>query len=158
MAAFTYSFKARITERDFGRMSYAVVDLPAKVCKDLPLSDYPRLRVRGAINDVAHKGALQPKGDKKWCLMLSKRVMKSCGVAIGDRVSVGFEIDDQDAVDVPVELAEAIAQDDMAARIWGELTPGKQRGFSYMVDSAKRTETRERRAKEVLEMLYELDC
>ena len=106
---------------------------------------------------VPHKGALQPKGDQKWCLMLSKRVMKQCGVTIGDRVSVGFEIDDQDAVDVPTELANALEQDELAARIWRELTPGKQRGFSYMVDSAKRPATRICRANEVLELLHDLD-
>ena len=155
--AYTYSFKARITERDFGRMSYAVVDLPSKLCKELPLADYPRLRVKGVINDVPHKGAIQPKGNRKWCIMLSKRAMKNCGVGIGDRVSVGFEIDDQDAVDVPAELTHALDRDEVAARIWQELSPGKKRSFSHMVDSAKRAETRERRASEVLEMLHELE-
>ena len=156
MASFTYSFKAKITKRDFGRMTYAVVDLPAKLRKELPLEDYPRLRVRGAINDVPHKGALQPKGDKKWCLMLSKRVLKNCGVAIGDRVSVGFEIDDQDAVDVPEELTDALELDEVATRIWRDLSPGKQRSFCHMVNSAKRAETRRRRAATAVEMLHDL--
>jgi len=157
MQSYTYSFKARINELDFGRMTFAAIDLPASVAKDLPLKDYPRLRIKGAINDVPHKGAIQPKGKNKYYLMMSKRAMKTCGVSVGDRVTVGFEIDDQDAVDVPAELANALEQDDSAARIWRELTPGKQRGFCYMVDNAKRTKTRERRAQKVLQMLEELE-
>ena len=88
--------------------------------------------------------------------MISKRVRKACSAKIGDRVTVGFEIDDQDAVDVPPELQNALEQDDEAMLVWRELTPGKKRGFAYMVDSARRKETRERRAEEVLEALRDL--
>lgn len=154
---FTYSFEARIEKRDFGRMVYAVVKVPARICKELPLADYPRLRVRGEISQNEYRGAFQPQGDKKWCLMLSKRFMKSCGVEIGNRVQVGFEIDDQDAVDVPEELLMALEQDEAAAAIWQELTPGKKRGFAHMVNSAKRVETRQCRAADVIEMVNELE-
>ena len=43
-------------------MSYAVVDLPAKLRKDLPLADYPRLRVRGAINDGPAQRSIATEG------------------------------------------------------------------------------------------------
>ena len=158
MGNFTYSFRAKIIEHDFGRMSLAVVEVPASIRKDLPLADYPRLRIRGQINEMPHKGALQSKSKSKskWYVMLPKRVLKACRAKIGDRVTVGFEIDDQDAVDVPAELVSALEQDEVASKIWNNLTSGKQRGFAYMVDSAKRIETRERRAQEVLRALHEL--
>jgi len=157
MPNFTYHFSGKIVQHQMRNMTFSVVFLPAKLAKELPLDDYPRLRVDGAVNETPFNLALQPTGGKKkWHLLMSKRFLKSCGAKLGDRVAVGFEIADQEAVNVPVELTAALETDNQAAHIWSELSAGKQRGFAYLVDSAKRSETRMRRADEVLQLIREL--
>ena len=58
-----------------------------------------------------------------------------------------------DAVEIAEELLEALAQDDEARERWETFTPGMQRSVNHYVDSAKRPETRIRRAVEVTEKI-----
>ena len=154
--SFTYGFTAKVIEQkdSAGKYTFTIVKVPAKAQKELPLDQYPRLRIRGEVNGHPFEGALQPSGGR-WSLMLSKQRMKEFGVSVGDRVTIGFEIADQDAVDVPLELQQALEEDSESAKIWDNLTPGKRRGFAYRVSSAKQPATRSRRVAEVLEALDE---
>ncbi|QDT05103.1 hypothetical protein K227x_35010 [Rubripirellula lacrimiformis] len=87
--------------------------------------------------------------------MVSKKLQKLCGVSMGDRVSVSFDIAVQDAITVPMELRYALEANDAAREVWDSWTAGKRRGFCYRVDSAKMVETRERRVEEVIDTLME---
>lgn len=153
---YTYSFTAEIKAYDFNRYIYSAVYLPSKLCKQLDLKSNPRLRVRGVIADCPFDGACQPAGDETWYLMLSKKFLKQNKLEMGDRVTVSFDVADQDAVEVPKELQHALNANTRAGTIWAALTPGKQRGFAYRVSSAKREATRAKRVEEVIEGLLEL--
>ncbi len=87
--------------------------------------------------------------------MVSKKLQKLCGVSLGDRVAVSFDIANQDAITVPCELQFALEANDAAREVWESWTAGKRRGFCYRVDSAKMPETRERRVEEVIDLLME---
>ena len=87
--------------------------------------------------------------------MVSKKLQKLCGVTLGDRVSVSFDIADINAITVPMELQYALEANDAAREVWDSWTAGKRRGFCHRVDSVKMIETRERRVEEVLERLKE---
>ena len=56
-------------------------------------------------------------------------------------------------VEVPDELAGALAEDRDAGERFDALTPGKQREYTEYIADAKRTETRARRLEKILPMI-----
>lgn len=149
---FPFSFEAVIEAHDFGRFAYTVVYLPERMRSELPFDRHPRLRVEGEIAERPFEGAWQP-GQGRMFLMIPKEIRSDADLALGDEIEVRFRIADQDAVDVPAKLRTAIAGNDAASEAWDAATPGKQRGMAYHVRSAKRDETRRRRAGEIVEAL-----
>ncbi|MEM7677961.1 MAG: YdeI/OmpD-associated family protein [Myxococcota bacterium] len=149
-----YRFTTTVDIYDFGRMQYTVAYVPGEIAAALPLSRYPRLRIDGRVGGVPFHGALQPAGGV-WYLILSKRLLKDAGLVLGDEVGISFVIADQDAVDVPPDLEEAIQQRHDLREVWESLTPGRRRSFSHRVDSAVRLETRERRILEVIDAIMD---
>ena len=152
MSDYPFQFEAKVQFHDFGKFRFSVVYLPKRLESKLPLKEKPRLRISGEISGIRFDAALQPT-KSRWYMMVSRRMLKICGLTVGQLAMVEFEIADQDAVEVPDELRHALDADDEAAAIWNSLTPGKRRGFAYRIASAKRSETRERRVEEVLELL-----
>ena len=86
-------------------------------------------------------------------LMVSRRLMKRLGAENGDEIEIRFGLADQDAVRVPVELAEALDAHADLREVWDGWTAGKRRGWAHRVASAKAAETRRRRVEEVLAAL-----
>lgn len=152
---FPYVFEAPIEYLDFGRMAYTVVYLPSALRDELPLDQYPRLRISAEVADLPVDGALQPAGGERWYLMVTRQLMKQGNLAVGDEVEVRLQIADQDHVDVPTELQLALDEDGDANTAWNQLTAGRQRGLVHRIVSAKRTETRAKRLAEVLATLKE---
>lgn len=154
MSDYPYNFVAKIVKYGFGKVKFSVVYVPKEILSQLDFTESKRLRIDGEIEGVRIEGALMPtKG--KWYLMVSKKLQKLCGVSLGDRVSVSFDIADQEAITVPMELQHALEANDVAREVWDSCTAGKRRGFCYRVDSAKMVETRERRVEEVIDTLME---
>lgn len=147
-----WEFDAPVEYHDFGRMKYAVVYLPEAVRQQLPFDQYPRLRVDAEVNEQPIDGAFLP-GQGKHYLILSKRLLKSAGLAPGAMAHVNFRLADQDAVTVPEELEMALAANPETQEAWDALTPGKQRGLAYRVASARTAPTRRKRVNEVLTTL-----
>ncbi len=153
MTFFTHTFEAKVTEHAVSdAYNYTVVYLPKTLHAELPLKKHPRLRVDAEINDYPIAGAFQPARGKYY-LMLSKRFLKSAGLAIGDKVEVRFRVADQEEVNVPEELEAALKGDRAARTFWKSLSAGKRRGMAHRVESAKRAETRARRVVEIMEAL-----
>lgn len=61
-----------------------------------------------------------------------------------------FAIADHHAVDMPVELTEALSLLPRAGSVWNELTPGKRCGFAHQVREVKTPPTRTRRVAKVI--------
>ena len=134
---------------------YSVLFVPDALHRILPFSTYLRLRVEGEINDVPVALAFIPSGDGRHYGIVSPKVLKASGHSLGETARMRFRIDDQDRVDVPDDLQAALdARPDICA-LWDDLTPGKRRGSSYHVDTAKRLETRRKRIDAVFEAVTE---
>ena len=56
-------------------------------------------------------------------------------------------------MEVPDELAGALADDGVAGERFDALTPGKQREYTEYIVEAKRAETRTRRLEKILPMI-----
>lgn len=154
---FDREFEAEIVRHVIGngprKVTYTVVWLPQDIEAKLPFDDFPRLRVTGEIADVPFEGAWQPAGEHGKYLMVPKQVFASAEVSVGDRVEIRFKITDQNAVDVPEALQDAIDSDDDLTKAWAELSAGKQRAFAYRVSSAKTEKTITKRVDEVTHMI-----
>ncbi len=149
MSDYPYNFDVKITE--------TLVYLPKHIVSQLDFGKSKRLRIDGEIDGIRIECGLMPdKG--KWCFMVSKKLQKLCGISSGDTASVSFDIADSEAVVVPKEFQFALEANDAAMSVWQKWTAGKRRAQCHRVLSAKRVETRERRAEEVIALrLAELE-
>ena len=90
----------------------------------------------------------------EYMLGLSKEVRAGAGVDADDKVQVQLELDRSErTVDIPPELAEALAGDADASVAYDRLAYTHRKEFANWVREAKREETRERRVARTLEML-----
>ena len=82
---------------------------------------------------------------------LSKASCAALGVTIGDRVAACIALDAAPReVEIPAELAAALAGDREAAALFEQLAYTHRREYATWVGEAKRAETRQRRAAEAL--------
>ena len=154
LSFYPFQFEAPIVYQTVGSDTYAytVVFLPGDLQARLPLGKHPRLRVCGEIGEQPFEGALTPVRGR-WYLLLSKKMLKAMGAAVGDTVEVRLAIADQDAVDLPQALAAALGRDAAMRNLWDAQTPGKRRGLAHRVASAKSDITRAKRIAEVFGIL-----
>jgi len=151
---FDHEFDAPIAEHNVGsdRYRYTVVYVPQDILAELPMAEYPRLRIAGEVNDHPFEASITPAKGVSY-LLFSRRVLKAIHAGIGDTVTVRFRVADQDAVDVPTALDEALQKDARIHTLWDAITPGKRRALAYRVASAKTEATQSKRVAEVFDIL-----
>lgn len=130
---------------------YVVLFLSDAVERRLTFGKNGRLRIEGELDGVPVKLALQPSPGENHYVMVGKTLLEKTGALLGDTVTLSFDIADPDEVDVPAELLAALRASPAVEKKWRALTPGKQRTWSVYVDRAKRAETREAKAREVVD-------
>jgi len=156
MTYFTHEFEDQISLQGVGIkkvITYKVMFMSPRFESELPLKQYPRLRVEGEIADVPVRGAWMPVGDGRRYFIVSPEVKKQTGFDVGDMVEMRFRIDDQDHVDIPASLQLALREDEAANALWDKLTAGKKRMFTFHVASAKTAPTEARRVAEAMEAI-----
>jgi uncharacterized protein YdeI (YjbR/CyaY-like superfamily) len=91
----------------------------------------------------------------EFLLGLSKAVRAQVGADAGDTVEVAMALDTEERlVDVPTELAAALAGDAAASAIYDQLAYSHRKEFARWVGEGKMPDTRLRRATQALEMLH----
>lgn len=156
MALFTHEFEAPLSSHGVGKSRviwYWVLFMPMQLAAELPLSKYPRLRVRGEIVDIPVSGAWMPTGDGRHYFIVSPAVRKGTRAGLGDMLDMRFIVDDQDRVDVPPALEDVLTTEPELLAVWQGLTPGKRRGLAHLVAQAKSSATVQRRVKDVMAVL-----
>ncbi|MEA4943807.1 MAG: YdeI/OmpD-associated family protein [Propionicimonas sp.] len=90
----------------------------------------------------------------QFLLSFNAQTRKATGRGAGDEVEVTVDYDDAPrVVEVPPELAEALATDPDAAAAWAKLSYSHQRQHAEAIASAKAAETRARRIAATLTKL-----
>jgi hypothetical protein len=88
------------------------------------------------------------------CIGLSKAARAELGVDLGDTVTATVGLDEAPReVVVPPELAQRLAGDTEAARVFDGLAFTHRKEYATWVGEAKQATTRERRAERALEMI-----
>jgi Bacteriocin-protection, YdeI or OmpD-Associated/Domain of unknown function (DUF1905) len=134
------------------------VEIPAEVVAALNVTG--RTSVVGTIDGQPFRNQFMPytvEGHGRTVMMVvNKAVRTSLGKANGDTVEFDLERDERSRsadIEVPPELAAALAADPAATAAWDALAPSHRREYAEHVAEAKQPATRERRAAKTVERL-----
>jgi hypothetical protein len=129
-----------------------LVPIPEEVAAKLGLKGMPK--VQAVIAGTPYRGSLMPMGDGTYCLGVLKSIQEAAGVGQGDTVTIDLELDTAPrTVELPADLAKAIARDEKAVAAWDALSFTNKKEMARSLEEAKRPETRERRLAQALEKL-----
>ena len=139
-------FDATLEARGNGR----VIALPLDVRGEFGAVRVP---VRVTINGHTFRTTTMRYADVDY-IGLNREVRAAAGVEAGEAVTVELERDiEPRKVEVPVELAEALAGDAAARESFERLSYTHRKEYAGWIADAKRDDTRSRRLARVLEML-----
>jgi uncharacterized protein DUF1905/bacteriocin resistance YdeI/OmpD-like protein len=127
------------------------IPVPAEVVEALGGGKRPK--VSATINGYTYRSSVAPMGGG-FMLGVSAEVREKAGVAGGDEVDVTLELDTAPrVVEVPKDLAKALAGDRAAKAAFEKLNYSNQRALVTSIEGAKTQETRDRRVAKTVEKL-----
>ena len=126
-------------------------EVPAEIVEKLGGGGHPKVSV--TVNGYTFRTSIARMGGR-YLLGVSVDRRTAAGVSAGDLLEVDVELDTAPReVDVPEELAAALAADAAASEFWQTLSYSKQQWHVAQVTSAKTEETRDRRIEKSIGML-----
>ena len=142
----------RATILSAGKTAAGVV-IPDEFLAALGSSRHPRVRV--TVRGHTFRSSIASMAGR-FMLPMSVDVRRSAGVAPGDEVDLEIELDTEPReVDVPADLAVALAADGVARERFETLSYSNQRRVVMPVESARTEETRRRRVERAVADLRE---
>ena len=139
------------TTVELGGRTATGLPVPAEVVEGLGSGKRPAVLV--TIGDHTYRSTVAPRGGV-FLIPLSAENRAAAGVSAGDEVEVDLELDTEPrTVNVPDELAAALAADDTARAAFDGLSYSHQLQHVLAVEGAKAADTRQRRVTKTLEML-----
>ena len=125
-------------------LCFGWIDGTARSVDDARTSLYFCPRRKGGVWAASNKARVER--------LRAAALMTGAGEAVIDRAVADGSwtiLDRSEALELPDELAEALASRPGGQEAFDALRPGARKQLIYQVDSAKRPETRERRAEEI---------
>ncbi|WP_324675216.1 YdeI/OmpD-associated family protein [Hymenobacter sp. GOD-10R] len=133
-------------------MPMSILVVPLSVVEDL--GGKTVRRVISTLNGHTFRLGLHPMKTGERYLMISKEIRNQIGIQLGAQVTVTLLPDPEpDAVDLPLELAQALAEWPEAEAGFLRLKPSMKRAVAQHIRSAVRPETRAERIVKVLHLL-----
>ena len=127
------------------------VEVPAKVVEGLRSTKRPAVRV--TINGYTYRSSIAPMGGT-FMLGISDEVRNNAHVKAGDTVDVDVELDTEKRdVEVPPELAKALAKDANAKKYFESLSYSRKNALVAPIANGKTPETRERNLAKAMQAL-----
>jgi hypothetical protein len=129
------------------------IQVPPEVVAALGSSK--RLPVRVTIHGYTYRTTVAPY-QGVYMLPVSAEHREGAGIAAGDEVEIGLELDNEPReVRVPPDFAAALERDPEARRFFNSLSYSSKLRFVLPVEEAKTPETRQRRIQKTIEKLRE---
>ena len=142
-----YHFAAPVLRLETG-MKQHYVPIPMEMAD--ALKDAGVRRVLATLNGHTLSRGIQGRKNGEKYLMLGRSILRDIGANFGDTVVVSIVPDPEpDRIELCDELKAALEQDQEAATRFASLVPSHRRGLNYYVESAKRADTRIKRALDV---------
>jgi hypothetical protein len=127
------------------------IEVPEEVVLGLGPSKRPAVVV--TINGFSYRSTIAPYGGS-YLLPVAADIRAGAGVDAGDVLDVLVEVDAAPrAVEVPADLAKALASHKGAKAFFESLSFSNQRGYVDWITSAKKEETRVARVDKAVESL-----
>ncbi len=142
-----FSFKSVLLKLDTGLKQH-YLPVPPEIAESFDAAGVRRviLRARGHC----WRRALMGTKEGERLILMGQPILRELGLREGQAIDVHLSKDpDPDVIDLGEEFEEVLDQDEEAARRFFSFTPGKQRSIAYYVTSAKRVDTRIKRALEL---------
>lgn len=131
------------TTVELGGKTATGFEVPAEVVAGLGSGRRPAVHV--TINGHTYRSTVAAMGGR-FLVPLSAENRAGAGVAAGDEIEVGLELDTEPRqVSVPPDLAEALSRAPEAKRFFESLSYSRQLRYVLQVEGAKKAETRQRR-------------
>ena len=137
-----YGFTGPLEEVSWQFMN-TIIRVPDSIIKMLPEG---RVRIEGMFNGTPVNLGIQSRKEGFFYVSVSAALRRAAKIKPGDAVVVKFTVADPEKLDMPEEMEAVLAQDDVAARAWAELTTGIQRSLLHYVNSVKNVDSRIKRA------------
>jgi hypothetical protein len=127
------------------------VEVPPDILARLGTPKRPKVRV--LINGVELRTTIAVYGGRSY-VGIRRDIRESAQIAPGETIEVSLELDDAPrAIDVPADLAAALAADPDARRIFEGLSFTNRKAYVVWIRAAKRAATRQRRVSEASSLL-----
>jgi len=127
------------------------IEVPAEVVAGLGTSRRPAVRV--TLNGYVYRSSVAFMGGR-YLLPVSAAVRTAAGVAAGDEVDVELDLDTAPrTVEVPADLAEALARVPGARAAFDALSYSNQQRYVLPILDAKTPQTRQRRIDKTVDEL-----
>ncbi|MBZ0284318.1 MAG: YdeI/OmpD-associated family protein [Anaerolineae bacterium] len=127
------------------------LSVPPEIVAGLGKGKKPPVKV--TINGYTYRSTVAGYGTV-FMLPLSAENRKAAGVNAGDEVEVTLELDTEPrTVDIPADLAAALAAKPGATEAFDALAPSRRKEFVRQVNEAKAQETRDRRIAGIVEKM-----
>lgn len=147
-----HSYAAPLLKQEKGFPIMHYVPLPMEIADELQRAGVRRVECK--MNGNEYRRAITGPNDGERYLLVSKKMMKEMKVGLGDTVLIDLWADpDPDRIELCEELVATLNQDKEAAERFYNMTPGQQRGLNLHISSAKRSETRIKRALDIAHKL-----
>ena len=129
------------------------IEVPGKVVAALGHGQGPPVQV--TIGDYSYRTTVARLGGR-YLVSLSAENRTAAGIAAGDQVEVDLELDAAPReVEVPADLAEALAHDDVARVNFEDMPYSHRKEWVRWVTEAKKAETRATRITKAIQSLRE---
>jgi bacteriocin resistance YdeI/OmpD-like protein/uncharacterized protein DUF1905 len=124
------------------------IEVPADVLEQLGSGRKPPVKI--TLHDFTYRTTVATV-DGRFMVPVSGEVRSAAGVAAGDTLEVGIELDTAPReVTVPDELAASLRKDPAAARKFESLSYSRRKAYADSIAGAKTEETRTRRLEKTL--------
>jgi Domain of unknown function (DUF1905)/Bacteriocin-protection, YdeI or OmpD-Associated len=144
-------FKA-VLERQDGTGTWTYVTAPINVAE--VFGNRGRVTVRGKIDRHEFRGSLMPHGDGRHFIVVNNEIRTAIAKSAGDLVSVQFTLDDEPrTLELPEVFAQILREHRTAQAAFDRLSYSHRKEYVQWIESAKKPETRERRAHQAMEMI-----
>ena len=129
------------------------IEVPTAVVEALGDGKRPKVTVR--LHDHTYRTSVASMGGR-FLIPVSAEIRERAGVAAGDELEVHVELDTAPReVEVPEDLAAALAGDDAARGFFEGLSFSNKRWHVEQITGAKAEETRKRRVEKSMAMFRE---
>lgn len=127
------------------------ISVPPDVIKALGSGKKPAVKV--TIGDFTYRTTVGIYGES-FLIPVSQERRAAAGIKAGDELEVTLELDlDPKTVDIPADLAAALAAKPGAAAAFDALAFSRRKEFVRQVEEAKAAETRQRRITNIVDKL-----